>query len=159
MKTDDGAALPSKVGQRMDREAIRGVLYDDCRALDRGDAALMKACDHPDGTDDHGCFVGTGRGFADGVLPLQTQLERRIHTAGLQRLVPGSPPHEACQGRRGLADPVEPLTRLDALAHKPFRQERSRKPLRQVLLRPKALVHGLGDVIQRRPAAPQGSCS
>lgn len=68
------------VRELMDREEIRTVLYEYCRAVDRGDAALMKACYHPDGTDDHGFFVGNGWAFADYVLPILAQLETSIHS-------------------------------------------------------------------------------
>jgi SnoaL-like domain len=63
-----------------DREAIRTVLYDYCRAVDRGDATLLKACYHPDGTDDHGFFSGRSGEFADYVLPVLAQLDRSIHS-------------------------------------------------------------------------------
>jgi SnoaL-like domain len=63
-----------------DREAIRSVLYDYCRAVDRGDAELLKACYHPDGTDDHGFFSGRGWDFVDYVLPILAQLDRSIHS-------------------------------------------------------------------------------
>jgi SnoaL-like domain len=68
------------VEQLLDREAIRGVLHDYCRAVDRGDAALMKDCYHADGTDDHGFFVGRAHDFVDYVLPLLAQLDRSIHS-------------------------------------------------------------------------------
>lgn len=64
----------------LDREAIRTVLYDYCRAVDRGDAELLKSCYHPDGTDDHGFFSGRGWEFADYVLPLLAELDRSIHS-------------------------------------------------------------------------------
>lgn len=227
MKTEDAPTLHSQVSELLDREAIRGVLYDYCRAVDRGDAALMRACYHPDGTDDHGFFVGNGWDFADDVLPILAQLERSIHsltnphidlrgdrayvetpwsvihrlrrfgkltdmwhqgrdldeferrdgrwrilrrvtvhdaerwihTADLQRLVPDSHPNKVYQGRRGLADPVYQLTRLDQLAREPFRLERLWQPLRQALLLPTALVHGLGNLVQRRSATAQGNRS
>jgi SnoaL-like domain len=63
-----------------DREAIRTVLYDYCRAVDRGDDELLKACYHPDGTDDHGFFSGRGHDFVGYVLPILAQLDRSIHS-------------------------------------------------------------------------------
>lgn len=80
----------------MDREAIRQVLYDYCRAVDRGDAALMKACYHPDGSDDHGFFVGRGWDFAEYVLPRLAQLECSIHSL--------SNPHIELEGDRAFVE-------------------------------------------------------
>ncbi|MBX3606597.1 MAG: nuclear transport factor 2 family protein [Piscinibacter sp.] len=73
-------ALRAQLQALTDREAIRTVLHEYCRAVDRGDATLMKACYHPDGTDDHGFFVGRGWDFADYVLPRLAELDRSIHS-------------------------------------------------------------------------------
>lgn len=62
------------------REQIRDVLYRYCRAADRGDAALLKSCYHPDGRDDHGFFSGSGHEFVDYVMPILAQLECCIHS-------------------------------------------------------------------------------
>ena len=80
MNPQPALAADPRIGELLDREAIRSVLYDYCRAVDRGDATLMKACYHPDATDDHGFFVGGGWDFADYVLPLLAQLECSIHS-------------------------------------------------------------------------------
>lgn len=65
---DERPPLRAQLAALAHREAIRQVLHDDRRAADRGDAARMKACCHPDATDGHGCFVG-GPAFADDLLP------------------------------------------------------------------------------------------
>lgn len=44
--------------------AIRRCLTDYCRGIDRCDAVLVASVYHPDGTDDHGSFVGSGIDFA-----------------------------------------------------------------------------------------------
>lgn len=62
------------------KEEIREVLYRYCRAVDRGDAELLKSCYHPEGRDDHGFFSGLGWDFADYVLPVLAQLEASIHS-------------------------------------------------------------------------------
>lgn len=72
--------IRAQVKKLTDREAIRDVLQNYCRAVDRGDIDLMKSCYHVDGTDDHGFFVGRGWDFADYVLPLLAQLEVSIHS-------------------------------------------------------------------------------
>jgi ketosteroid isomerase-like protein len=87
MTNKEAADLTAQLRDLADREAIRGVLYDYCRAVDRGDAALMKACYHPDASDDHGFFVGKGWDFADYVLPILAQLERSIHSLSNPHIV------------------------------------------------------------------------
>ncbi|MFM8381021.1 MAG: nuclear transport factor 2 family protein, partial [Actinomycetota bacterium] len=44
--------------------AIRRCLVDYCRGIDRCDADLVSSVYHPDATDDHGSFVGSGADFA-----------------------------------------------------------------------------------------------
>lgn len=78
---DAGAARERRLLRGLlDKEAIRTLLYDYCRAVDRGDAELMKRCYHPDATDDHGFFSGNAWEFVDYVLPLLAQLDRSIHS-------------------------------------------------------------------------------
>lgn len=80
MNQPDIDYLRLQLSELIDREQVRDLLHRYCRAVDRGDAALMKSCYHEDGTDDHGFFVGRGWDFADYVLPLLAQLERSIHS-------------------------------------------------------------------------------
>jgi hypothetical protein len=47
-----------------DRVEIVEVLNRYCRGVDRCDEATLASVYHPDGTDDHGTFVGNGREFA-----------------------------------------------------------------------------------------------
>lgn len=62
------------------REQIRDVLYQYCRAADRRDIELFKSCYHPDATDNHGFYIGTGWGFADYVFPVLNQLDLCVHS-------------------------------------------------------------------------------
>lgn len=55
--------FPDEPGHDVVRE-IRRRLLDYCRGIDRCDAALVASVYHPDGTDDHGSFVGLGTDFA-----------------------------------------------------------------------------------------------
>jgi hypothetical protein len=47
-----------------DRQEIGDVLARYCRAVDRGDLALLLSVYHPDATDDHGMYSGNGHEFA-----------------------------------------------------------------------------------------------
>ena len=53
------------VQELLDREAIRTVLGRYCRAVDRGDAELMRTVYWPDATEWHGSFVGLSMDFVD----------------------------------------------------------------------------------------------
>ena len=55
--------FPYEPGHDVVRE-IRRRLLEYCRGIDRCDAALVASVYHPDGTDDHGSFVGLGTDFA-----------------------------------------------------------------------------------------------
>lgn len=44
---------------------IRRRIIDYCRGVDACDAELIASAYHPDGTDDHGSFVGLGHEFAE----------------------------------------------------------------------------------------------
>lgn len=55
--------FPDEPGHDVVRE-IRRRLLEYCRGIDRCDAALVASVYHPDGTDDHGSFVGLGTDFA-----------------------------------------------------------------------------------------------
>lgn len=52
------------LGRLLDRQAIEEVLFRYCRGVDRCDVDTLADCYHPDGTDDHGTFVGNGHEFA-----------------------------------------------------------------------------------------------
>jgi len=47
----------------LDREAIRDVVANYCRAVDRFDRDLLMSVYHPDAEDDHGAFVGNREDF------------------------------------------------------------------------------------------------
>ncbi len=57
-------AANERLERLIDQQDIEAVLARYCRGVDRGDEALLAACYHPDGTDDHGTFVGLGSDFA-----------------------------------------------------------------------------------------------
>ena len=67
----------------LDERAIRRVLLDYCRGIDRCDRDLIAGVYHPDATDDHGGYVGTGQGFADyAVARLADAYDATLHFLG-----------------------------------------------------------------------------
>jgi hypothetical protein len=65
----------------LDERAIYRRLVEYCRGVDRGDAALVASVYHPDGTDDHGSFMGLGSDFAEYVTSrLPARYEATQHT-------------------------------------------------------------------------------
>lgn len=53
-----------------------------CRAADRMDTMGIKATSWPDSTDDHGGYVGDGRGWADGVDSMRDKVKACSHFMG-----------------------------------------------------------------------------
>lgn len=66
----------------LDKQACTEVIYRFARGLDRRDEALLRSLFHPDSTDDHGYFRGSGAEFVDWVLPLLAGMERTQHFIG-----------------------------------------------------------------------------
>ncbi len=63
------------------KQAITGVIYGYCRALDRMDKPAAYAIWHPDGTADYGedIFRGTGRDFVDWVWTAHAAMSAHSH--------------------------------------------------------------------------------
>ena len=55
------------------------LVYHLARALDRCDEGMIRACYHPDATDDHGLLKGTIDEFIDGVIPMLHGMKRTQH--------------------------------------------------------------------------------
>ena len=66
----------------LDKQACTELVYRFARGLDRRDEATLRAIFHPDGTDDHGFWKGTGADFVTWVLPLLATMERTQHLIG-----------------------------------------------------------------------------
>ena len=64
------------------REAIGDVIKRLARGTDRLDEELMASCYHPDGTDDHNVFQGTGAEFARWVVETLPHFEATMHFIG-----------------------------------------------------------------------------
>lgn len=57
--------LESDVAQLLSERAIRRVIADYCRGVDRGDLELVQSCYHPGAHDIHGRFRGDAAEFAE----------------------------------------------------------------------------------------------
>jgi len=73
----------SELNTLMSEREIRRRILDYCHGIDRCDVALTASAYHPDGTDDHGSFVGTGHDFAVyAAESLSTKWEATQHSTG-----------------------------------------------------------------------------
>jgi ketosteroid isomerase-like protein len=61
--------LESMVRELYDKQAIREVITNYSRGIDRRDKALLLSCYHPDALDDHGMFVGGAEDFYEWTDP------------------------------------------------------------------------------------------
>jgi hypothetical protein len=52
------------------------------RGIDRCDAEIVRACFHPDATDDHGLFKGSAQEFTEWVMPVLATMKRTQHIIG-----------------------------------------------------------------------------
>ena len=68
------------------REEITDVVKALARGTDRLDRELMASCYHPDGTDDHNVFQGTGTEFAQWVVDTLPHFEATMHFVGPPRI-------------------------------------------------------------------------
>jgi ketosteroid isomerase-like protein len=71
--------LEQKFRTLIEKDAIRDVIYRYCRAVDRCDRELMKACYWPDARDNHGFYCGNAHSFTDYVIPVLEQALSTTH--------------------------------------------------------------------------------
>ena len=65
----------------LDKQAIAEVLYAYCRAVDRADLELLRACYHPDATEDHGgTFIGSAADYIANIAPILPRGGIMTHT-------------------------------------------------------------------------------
>ena len=65
----------------LDKQAITEVLASYCRAVDRADIPLLKACYHDDATEDHGgTFSGTAAAYIESIAPILPRGGIMTHT-------------------------------------------------------------------------------
>lgn len=68
------------------RDAIGQVILRLARATDRRDEAAIRACYHPDGSDDHGAFQGSAADFAAWVPRILAPFAATMHFTGPPRI-------------------------------------------------------------------------
>lgn len=68
------------------REEITDVVKALARGTDRLDRELIASCYHPDGTDDHNVFRGTGTEFAQWVVDTLPHFQATMHFIGPPRI-------------------------------------------------------------------------
>lgn len=67
----------------LDKEAIRELNLNYCRAIDRRDFTALKALYHPDATDDHGSmYQGPASGYIDALPQIMSVMEVVWHMTG-----------------------------------------------------------------------------
>ena len=71
--------LEARLRMLADKDEIRDLLLRYCRGVDRGDEAMIAACYHAGGIDDHGDFVVA----AEDVAPLFVKLAARSPLGGM----------------------------------------------------------------------------
>ena len=84
------------------REAIRHVLAAYCRGIDRRDRELVRACFHPDATDDHGTGPRPRDEFLDWCFDLLVGYDSTFHFLGQSTFAFRSA-HEAAVETYGIA--------------------------------------------------------
>ena len=72
------------VQQLLDEAAIKKLHIRYCRGVDRLDWDLVRACYHPDGTDDHGSYKGGIDGFIEWASAGLPRFESTTHFTGNQ---------------------------------------------------------------------------
>src|SRR4029078_5966761 len=68
------------------REEIGDIVKRLARGTDRLDEELIASCYHPDGTDDHNVFRGTGVEFAQWVVDTLPHFQATMHLIGAPRI-------------------------------------------------------------------------
>ncbi|MDA8045752.1 MAG: nuclear transport factor 2 family protein [Actinomycetota bacterium] len=71
--------ISHQIRELLDRQAIRDCVYRYARGIDRHDRDLVASCYHPDAVDDHGSYVGDGRGLAEDAIAGHADLLRTQH--------------------------------------------------------------------------------
>lgn len=75
----DSNIFKTKLDEVIAREAIRDCLFRYCRGIDRADKAALTSAYWPDGTDHHGPYQGSAKGFIEWAMKILPHVERGIH--------------------------------------------------------------------------------
>jgi hypothetical protein len=78
----DDSDLMTRLSRLADEHDIRKVIHRYCRALDRFQWEDVRACYHPDATDDHGDFRGDVDGFIELIKGRMPRLVSSSHFIG-----------------------------------------------------------------------------
>ena len=82
-RTSDANSKQASLEALLDERAIHASLVRYCRGVDRCDEALIRSAYHPDATDEHGEFSGSGHEFAAYVVKTLTLVfEATTHVLG-----------------------------------------------------------------------------
>jgi ketosteroid isomerase-like protein len=71
--------LEAQVRVLIDRQAIADCVHRYARGIDREDIELVASCYHPDAIDDHGSYVGPGRGLGEWAFTTHKGFARTQH--------------------------------------------------------------------------------
>jgi hypothetical protein len=74
--------MDPRVARLLDKQEIQEVVYAYCRGIDRRDLDLVRACYHPDATDEHGSFSGTVDAYLEWVDGLLARYCWTMHFVG-----------------------------------------------------------------------------
>src|SRR5439155_24900468 len=96
-------ACPSPVADSLqlllDRQAVADVVLRYCRGIDRLDLELVRACYHPDATDEHGTFTGTRDEYVSWVAGVLERFTGTMHVVSNQLIgVDGDRAHSETYG-------------------------------------------------------------
>ena len=74
--------MDPRVARLLDKQEIQEVVYAYCRGIDRRDLDAVRACYHPDATDEHGSFSGTVDAYLEWVDRLLARYSWTMHFVG-----------------------------------------------------------------------------
>jgi len=74
--------MDPRVARLLDKQEIQEVVYAYCRGIDRRDLDAVRACYHPDATDEHGSFSGSVDAYLEWVDGLLARYSWTMHFVG-----------------------------------------------------------------------------
>jgi 3-phenylpropionate/cinnamic acid dioxygenase small subunit len=95
--------MDPRLARLLDKQSIEESIYAYCRAIDRRDFDGIRACYHPDATDEHGNFAGTVDAYLEWVEPLLARYRWTMHFIGNVLIEFGDDEHVAAAESYGIA--------------------------------------------------------